>query len=243
MAVMSFFHNPHRFMANSLWPAWGFTLLGAAVITLGLAYGYFLTPEDFQQDERARMMFVHVPAMWLSIFGYAFMVGASLISFVWRHALADVAAKSAAPAGAVFTAVGLMTGSIWGYTTWGTWWEWGDARLVSVLVLFFIYLGYIAVWQAMETPQKAARAASILCLVGAVNIPIIQFSVEWFAVLHQKSTFMSPDPKATAEFKIPMYITALGFLSLWGGLTLLNMRAEIMKTRADILIQRRQTAN
>jgi heme exporter protein C len=188
-------------------------------------------------------MFVHVPAMWLSLFAYAFMVGASLISFVWRHAIADVAAKSAAPIGAVFTAIGLMTGSIWGYTTWGTWWEWGDARLVSVLVLFFIYLGYIAVWQAMETPQKAARAASILCLVGAVNIPIIHFSVEWFAVLHQQSTFMTTDDKATAEFKIPMYISALGYLALFGGLTLMNMRAEIMKTRAEMLFQRRQAAD
>lgn len=234
MAVMSFFHNPHRFMANSVLPAWGFTLLGAATIAIGLGYGFFLTPEDFQQDERARMMFVHVPAMWLSMFAYAFMVGASFISFVWRHAIADVAAKSAAPIGAVFTAIGLMTGSIWGYTTWGTWWEWGDARLVSVLVLFFIYLGYMAIWQAMETPQKAARAAAILCLAGAVNLPIIHFSVEWFATLHQVSM------KATNEFKYPMYVVALGYLSLFGGLTLLNMRAEIMNTRAEMLAQRRQ---
>ena len=243
MAVMSFFHNPHRFMAGSKWPAWGFTILGIALIVTGFGIGFFRTPEDFQQDERARMMFVHVPAMWLCMFSYAFMVGASFISFVWRHALADVAAKSAAPVGAVFTAVGLITGSVWGYTTWGTWWEWGDARLVSVLLLFFIFLGYIAVWEAMETPQKAARAAAILCLVGAVNIPIIHFSVEWFASLHQKSTFMTTDAKTTAEFKIPMYIAALGYLSLFGGLTLLNMRAEIMKTRADILLQRKQAAD
>ncbi len=242
MAVMSFFANPHRFMAASKWPAWIFTALGVALVAFGVWRG-LLAPEDHQQDERARMMFVHVPAMWLSLFAYAFMVGASLISFVWRHAIADVAAKSAAPIGAVFTAIGLMTGSIWGYTTWGTWWEWGDARLVSVLVLFFIYLGYIAVWQAMETPQKAARAASILCLVGAVNIPIIHFSVEWFAVLHQQSTFMTTDDKATAEFKIPMYISALGYLALFGGLTLMNMRAEIMRTRAEMLLQRRQAAD
>ena len=105
MAVMSFFHNPHRFMAGSKWPAWGFTILGIALIVTGFSIGFFRTPEDFQQDERARMMFVHVPAMWLCMFSYAFMVGASFISFVWRHALADVAAKSAAPVGAVFTAV------------------------------------------------------------------------------------------------------------------------------------------
>jgi heme exporter protein C len=242
MAVMSFFANPHRFMAASRWPAWGFAALGVALVAGGLGYGLLLTPEDYQQDERARMMFVHVPSMWLSMFGYAFMVGASLVSFVWRHALADVAAKSAAPIGAVFTAMGLMTGSIWGASTWGTWWEWDDARLVSVLVLFFIYLGYMAVWQAMETPQKAARAAAILCLVGAVNLPIIHFSVEWFATQHQAATFFTGEAKASWEYKLPMYITALGFLALFGGLTLLNMRAEIMKTRAEMILQRRQAA-
>jgi len=236
MAVMSFFANPHRFMAASKWFAWGFTALGCAVILIGIYIGLFVVPPDAIQGDSARIMFVHVPAMWLSLFAYAFMVGASLISIVWRHALADVAAKSAAPFGAAVTAFGLITGSIWGYPTWGTWWEWGDARLVSVLVLFFIYLGYIAIWQAMETPQKAARAAAILCLAGAVNVPIIHYSVEWFATLHQTSM------NATAEFKYPMYIVALGYLALFGGLTLINMRAEIMNTRAEMLAQRRQAA-
>jgi heme exporter protein C len=236
MAVMSFFANPHRFMAASKWFAWGFTILGSVVILIGVYVGLFVVPPDAVQGDSARIMFVHVPAMWLSLFTYAFMVGASLISIVWRHALADVAAKSAAPFGAAVTAFGLITGSIWGYPTWGTWWEWGDARLVSVLVLFFIYLGYIAIWQAMETPQKAARAAAILCLVGAVNVPIIQYSVEWFSTLHQVKM------NATDEFKYPMYIVALGYLSLFGGLTLINMRAEIMNTRAEMLAQRRQAA-
>jgi len=236
MAVMSFFANPHRFMVASKWFAWGFTVLGSAVIVLGICLGLFVVPADAVQGDSARIMFVHVPAMWLSLFAYAFMAGASLISIVWRHALADVAAKSAAPVGAAVTAFGLITGSIWGYPTWGTWWEWGDARLVSVLILFFIYLGYIAIWQAMETPQKAARAAAILCLAGAVNLPIIHFSVNWFATLHQVSM------NATAEFKYPMYVVALGYLALFGGLTLLNMRAEIMNTRAEMLAQRRQAA-
>jgi len=234
MAVMSFFANPHRFMAASKWFAWGFTALGLVVILIGVYLGLFVVPPDAVQGDSARIMFVHVPAMWLCLLAYAFMVGASLISIVWRHALADVAAKSAAPIGAGVTALGLITGSIWGYPTWGTWWEWGDARLVSVLVLFFIYLGYMAIWQAMETPQKAARAAAILCLAGAVNLPIIHFSVEWFATLHQVSM------KASNEFKYPMYVVALGYLALFGGLTLLNMRAEIMNTRAEMLAQRRQ---
>jgi heme exporter protein C len=236
MAVMSFFANPHRFMAASKGFAWGFTFLGAAAILLGVYLGLFVVPPDAVQGDAARIMFVHVPAMWLSLFVYAFMTGASLISIIWRHALADVAAKSAAPIGAGLTALGLITGSIWGYPTWGPWWEWGDARLVSVLVLFFIYLGYIAIWQAMETPQKAARAAAILCLAGAINVPIIHFSVEWFATLHQVQM------KAADEFKYPMYVVALGYLALFGGLTLLNMRAEIMNTRAEMLAQRRQAA-
>lgn len=237
MAVMSYFANPHRFMAASKWPAWGFTALGLVLVAVGVYYGLFVVPEDHQQGDGARIMFVHVPAMWLSLFAYAFMTGASLVSFIWRHAIADVAAKSAAPTGAALTALGLLTGSIWGYPTWGTWWEWGDARLVSVLILFFIYLGYIAIWSAMDTPQKAARAAAILCLIGAVNLPVIHFSVEWFSTLHQVQM------KAADEFKYPMYIVALGYLSLFGGFTLLNMRAEIMNTRAEMLIQRRQAAD
>jgi heme exporter protein C len=236
MAVLSYLANPDRFMAVSKWFALPFTLLGVGLILIGAYFGLFVVPEDFQQGDSARIMFVHVPAMWLSLFAYAFMTGASIVSFIWRHTLADVAAKSAAPIGAAVTALGLMTGSIWGYPTWGTWWEWGDARLVSVLVLFFIYLGYMAIWQAMDTPQKAARAAAILCLVGAVNLPIIQFSVEWFSTLHQVKM------KAADEFKYPMYVVALGYFSLFGGLTLFNMRAEVMNTRAEMLMQRRQAA-
>ncbi len=166
------------------------------------------------------------------------MAVASFISIVWRHALADVAAKAAAPIGAGFTALCLLTGSIWGYPIWGTWWEW-DGRMTSVLILFFIYLGYIAVWNAMETPQKAARAAAIVCLVGAINLPIIHFSVEWWNTLHQTRTFFTGDDAATYGFKIPMYVVALGYLSLFGGLTLFNMRSEVMMTRAEMLLQRK----
>lgn len=234
MAVMSIFANPHRFMGASKWFAWGFTALGIVLIVVGIYYGLFVVPPDAVQGDSARIMFVHVPAMWTSLLVYAFMAGASFISIVWRHALADVAAKSAAPIGACVTAFGLITGSIWGYPTWGTWWEWGDARLVSVLVLFFIYLGYIAIWEAMDTPQKAARAAAILCLFGAINVPIIHWSVNWFSTLHQVQM------KASDDFKYPMYIVALGYIALFGGLTLLNMRSEIMLTRAEMLNQRKQ---
>ncbi len=242
MAVMSIFANPHRFMGVSKWFAWGFTALGVALIGYGVFQGLFVAPADYQQGDAARIMYIHVGSMWLSLFAYAFMAGASFISIVWRHALADVAAKSAAPIGAAFTALGLITGSIWGKPMWGTWWEWGDARITSVLIMFFVYLAYIAIWQAMETPQKAARAAAILCLVGAINLPIIHYSVEWWNTLHQTATFFTGEEKATIGFKIPMYIVALGYLALFGGLTLINMRAEIMLTRAEMLAQRRQAA-
>jgi heme exporter protein C len=235
--VFSIFANPHRFMSVSRPFAWTFTGLGVIGVLAGVGLGLFWAPSDFRQGDAARIMFVHVPSAWLCMFAFAFMAGASVISLVWRHALADVAAKSAAPIGAVFTAICLATGSIWGYPIWGTWWEW-DARMTSVLILFFIYLGYMALWRAMETPQKAARAAAILALVGAVNLPIITYSVEWWNTLHQTKTFFTGDENATAGFRYPMYIVALGYLALFGGLTLLNMRAEIMLTRADMIRQR-----
>jgi len=239
MAVLSVFANPHRFMAISKPFAWGFTAIGIALIAWGGVYmGLYTAPTDYRQGDAARIMYMHVPSMWLSVLVYAFMAGASFVSLIWRHALADVAAKSAAPIGAAFTALGLITGSIWGAPIWGTWWEW-DGRTTSVLILFFIYLGYIAIWQAMETPQKAARAAAILCLVGVINLPIIHYSVEWWNTLHQTSTFLTTKNVAPIEFKIPMYTVALGYLALFGGLTLVNMRAEIMKTRADMLNQRK----
>lgn len=238
MAVLSFFANPHRFMAVSKPFAWGFTTLGVGFILWGVYNGLVVAPPDARQGDAARIMYVHVGSAWMASFAYAFMAGASVVSLVWRHAVADVAAKSAAPLGAAFTALCLITGSIWGYPIWGTWWEW-DGRMTSVLVLFFIYLAYIAVWQAMETPQKAARAAAILCLVGSLNLPIIYYSVDWWYTLHQTKTFFTGEENATIEFKTPMYTVALGYLALFGGLTLLNMRAEILETRAEMLRQRR----
>jgi heme exporter protein C len=242
MDALSVFSNPHRFMAVSKPFAWGFTLLGVLVVAWGVYQGLYVAPADFKQGDAAKIMFVHVPASWLSLFVYAFMACASFISLVWRSPLADICAKSCAPIGAAFTALCLATGSIWGKPMWGTWWEW-DARITSVLILLFIYLGYMAIWGAMETQQKASRAAAILCLVGAVNLPIIHFSVDWWNTLHQTSTFLTDKPAATSEYRWPMYFTFLGgYLALFGGLTLLNMRAEVFLRRAELIIQRRQSA-
>jgi heme exporter protein C len=223
--------------------AWGFTLLGVAIVGWGIYQGLYVVPADFRQGDAAKIMFVHVPSSWLSLFIYLFMACASFISFVWRSPLADICAKSCAPIGAVFTALCLFTGSVWGKPMWGTWWEWSDPRIVSVVILFFFYLGYMAIWQAMETPQKASRAAAILCMVGAINLPVIHYSVEWWNSLHQTTTFLTDRQVTTSEYKWPMYITfTLGYLALFGGLTLFNMRAEVNLRRAEMLIQRRQVA-
>src|SRR5262245_33813061 len=243
MDALSVFSNPHRFMSASRRFAWGFTILGVAIVIWGIYQGLYVAPPDFRQGDAAKIMFVHVPSSWLSLFIYIFMAGASFISFVWRSPLADICAKSCAPIGAVFTVLCLFTGSVWGKPMWGTWWEWSDPRIVSVVILFFFYLGYMAIWQAMETPQKASRAAAILCMVGAINLPIIHYSVEWWNSLHQTSTFLTDKQVTTSEYKWPMYITfTLGYLALFGGLTLFNMRAEVNFRRAEMLIQRRQVA-
>jgi heme exporter protein C len=197
-------------------------------------------------------MFIHVPAAMMCMGAYAAMAGASLSSLIWKHALADIAGKSIAPIGAVFTLICLLTGSLWGKPIWNTWWEW-DARLTSVLILFFLYLGYIAIWSAFETVQKAGRAAAILCLVGVVNLPIIKWSVEWWSTLHQKASIRLADDwtsklgkpaeiihsELPEPFLSPLLIVLLGFILLFVGLTILNMRAEILNRSAEALIQKR----
>jgi heme exporter protein C len=240
MDALSAFSNPHKFMAVSKPFAWGFTGLGVAIVTWGVYQGLYVAPPDYQQGDAAKIMFVHVPSSWLTLFIYAFMAGASFISFVWRSPLADICAKSCAPIGAAFTFLCLVTGSIWGRPMWGTWWEWTDPRIVSVLIMFFFYLGYLAIWNVMETQQKAARAAAILCLVGAINLPIIHYSVEWWNSLHQASSFLNDKSTTSNAYKWPMYLTfSLGYLALFGGLTLLNMRAEVYKRRTEALMQRK----
>ena len=170
--------NPQRFvsLARTLTP-W---ILSLAILLIagGLVLALYVAPPDYQQGETVRIMFIHVPSAWLGMFGWGLMSAAALGTLVWRHPLADVAAKAAAPLGAAFTFLCLVTGSLWGRPMWGTYWVW-DARLTSVLVLFLMYLGVIALWRTVEDPARAARACAILTLVGAINLPIIKFSVDW----------------------------------------------------------------
>ncbi len=226
--------NPKRFLdySSALLPWTGG--LAFVLLAVGFYWALFATPPDYQQGQSVKIMFVHVPAAWMGIFVYSLIAGASLGGLVFRHPLADVAAKSAAPLGAAFTALALLTGSLWGKPMWGTYWQWGDARLVSELILLFIYLGYIALWNAIDDPNRASKAAAILSLVGAADVPIIHFSVEWWNTLHQgpSVTRGAIDP----AFLWPLAILALGYTVLFVWLWLLRMRTEIFDRRSRALM-------
>ena len=194
-----------------------------------------MAPDDYQQGATVKIMFIHVPNAWLSMFVWGVMSVAALGTLVWRHPLADVAAKAAAPIGAAFTFLALVTGSLWGRPMWGTYWEW-DARLTSVLILFLMYLGLIALWRAVEDPSRAARAAAILTLVGAINLPIIKFSVDWWNTLHQPaSVFRMGGPTLDRAFLIPLLVMAVAFSLLFVTLHLAAMRNEILRRRVRSL--------
>jgi len=228
----AFLSNPERFMAFSRWAAPMFGVLAAGLAAAGLWLG-FTAPEDYQQGDTVRIMFVHVPAAYMSTFVYACLAGASFLSLVFRHALADAAAQVAAPLGAAFTFLALVTGSLWGAPMWGTWWVW-DARLTSVLVLFLLYLAYMALRASLDDETKAARAAAILALVGIVNLPIVKFSVDWWNTLHQGATVIRADgPAMGPEFLWPLILMALAYTSAFGSLWLVGIRAEVWRRRAE----------
>jgi heme exporter protein C len=210
-------------------------LLTLMLFGLGLTMA-FQAPPDYQQGETVRIMFVHVPAAWLSMACYTLIALSSAGYLIWRHPLADVAAKAAAPIGAVFTLLALVTGSLWGKPTWGTYWVW-DARLTSVLILFFLYLGLIALRQSIDEPGRAGRAAAILSLIGAINVPIIKFSVNWWNTLHQPASVLRVGgPTIDPALLVPLLIMAIAFTILFIVLHLKGMRAEILKRRCDAMI-------
>jgi heme exporter protein C len=229
--------NPTRFLnlAGAVIP-W-LTALVIILLGTGLYLSFFVAPPDYQQGETVRIMFIHVPAAWVAMGCYVVIAIAALGTLIWRHPLADVAAKAAAPIGATFTFIVLVTGSLWGKPMWGTYWVW-DARLTSLLVLFLLYLGLIALWQAIEEPGRAGRAAAILALVGAVNIPIIKFSVDWWNTLHQPaSVFRMSGSTIDASLLTPLFVMGAAFLALFVLLHLIAMRAEILRRRVRALQQ------
>ena len=229
------FANPTRFLRIASvvqpWMAWATVLLGGAGLYLGLLH----SPADYQQGNSVRIMYVHVPAAWMAMFCYSSMAIAAAVGLIWKHPLADVAAKATAPIGACFTFLALFTGSLWGKPMWGTWWVW-DARLTSYLILFFLYIGYMALWEAFDDPQRAGKAAAILALVGAVNVPIIKFSVDWWNTLHQPASVMKMDgPAIHASMLVPLLTMALGFTAFYIAVVIVRTQREIMARKVRTL--------
>lgn len=208
-------------------------VLSALCLAAGLYLGFFAAPlETANVGTTLPILYIHVPNAWLSQFVYGVMVVASLGTLVWRHPLADVAAKSAAPLGATFTALALYTGSLWGRPAWGTFWEW-DGRMTSTLLLFFIYCGIIALWRAFDDQLRAARIVAVVTLVGALNIPVIKFSVDWWNTLHQRSTNLASSMEPA--IRLPLLLMVLGFTLLFLVLHIVSMRTEILNRRAQSL--------
>ena len=213
--------------------------MAALGIGCGLFWGLALSPSDYQQGDTVRVMYVHVPAAWMAMAAYALMAVLSAAFLVWKHQLAGLAALAAAPVGACFTAIALITGSLWGKPTWGTWWVW-DARLTSVLVLFFLYLGYLALAGAFDDRARGLRAASLLALVGIINLPIVKFSVDWWNTLHQPASILrAGGPSIHSSMLWPLMITALGFAAFLVAILLVRTRSELALWRTEALMRRR----
>ncbi len=203
-----------------------------ACIVTGLYYGLIRAPADYEQGDSYRIIYIHVPAAWLSMFVYVVIAVSSAVFLVWRMKLADVVAQASAPIGASFTLIALVTGSIWGKPTWGTWWVW-DARLTSELVLLFLYLGYMALREAIEQKTTAARAAAILAVVGVVNIPIIHYSVEWWHTLHQPASISKLDtPSIHISMLIPLLLMVVGFQLLYFQTLCVRIRTLLLQREA-----------
>jgi len=228
------FANPAKFMgfANKTVPILAVITLILLIIGLYLS---FTAPEDYQQGYTVLIMFIHVPAAWLAMMVYSIMSVSALGSIVWRHPLADVSLRCAAPLGAVFTFLALVTGSLWGKPMWGTWWEW-DARMTSVLVLLIIYLGLIALSKAFEEPSEAAQPLAIMTLTGVPLLPIIKFSVDWWNTLHQPASVSRFErPAMGPEFLYPLLIMALAYMAIFFTLHMMAMRNEILARRIRTL--------
>jgi heme exporter protein C len=229
--MWQFFHrlaSPKHFctLSGKLIPWFGG--LALALILVGLYLGLFVAPPDYQQGDSYRIMFIHVPSAWMSMFIYVVMASAGAIGLIWKIKLADVVAASSAPLGASFTFLALVTGSLWGKPMWGTYWVW-DARLTSELILLFLYLGFMALQSAIEDKRTAARAGAVLALVGVVNIPIIHFSVEWWNTLHQGPTVTKLGaPSIAVSMLIPLLVMGVAFMLYYAAIVLLRARSEVL---------------
>jgi heme exporter protein C len=230
--------HPGQFVAWTRPLLWPLVALTAILFAVGLWFSFFGSPEDYQMGHTVRIMYIHVPNAWLSQFTYVVMSISAIGTLVWRHPMADVSMKSAAPLGALFTALALFTGALWGRPTWGTFWEW-DGRMTSTLVLLFIYLGIIALWRAFDDQLRAARVVAVFTLVGAVNIPIIKFSVDWWSTLHQPaSVFRADGPTMPPSILTPLFLMFFAFTFLFLALHLKAMHTEVQRRRIQGLEHR-----
>ncbi|MFT9099566.1 MAG: heme ABC transporter permease CcmC [Zymomonas mobilis subsp. pomaceae] len=232
--------NPHYFLSFSKKLTPWLAIIGILSSLAGIIGGLFFTPPDFLQGETVRILYIHVPTAWLAMGGWSCIALASLVQFVWRHPLAGIAAKAMALPGAVFTALCLMTGSIWGRPTWGTWWEW-DGRLTSVLILFFLYLGYIALSRSVSSVNSfssVSRLPAIYALLGAINLPIIHYSVLWWRTLHQGQSLGLTHSAIAPSLLWPLPLTLLGFSCLFALITLFRMRYLLAHAQYEARLQR-----
>jgi heme exporter protein C len=228
--------NPGQFLRLSGMVLPWLYAAGIILTAIGTCWGLFFSPADWQQGDTVRIMYVHVPFAWLASAGYASLAVCSALSLVWRHPLADLAAVEIGPVGAAFTAVCLLTGSLWAKPTWGAWWVW-DARLTSVFALFLLYLGHIALVRAFDDPTRGYRAGAILALAGVVNLPIIKFSVDWWSTLHQPASIgLTGAPTIAPSLLWPLLFTSLGFTLLFAAITITRTRAAVMERRLRILL-------
>jgi heme exporter protein C len=234
--MIHFLANPARFMriGQAILP-WCWALAGLS-LAAGLWFALVTSPADYQQGESVRIMYIHVPSAWMALAAYSLIAVVSAMALIWKHPLAFLIGRAAAPLGAGFTVICLVTGSLWGQTSWGTWWVW-DARLTSVLVLFFLYLGYMALGTAFDDAERGNRAAAILALVGFVNVPIIKFSVDWWATLHQPASVLRMSgPAIHPSMLTPLLLMALGFTAYFLALLILRVRAEIAARKVQALM-------
>lgn len=232
------FANPRKFLSLARWLTPLLLIGGLVLAGAALAWGLFVVPPDRLMGDTVRILFLHVPTAWLGMGGWTAIAIASAAYLVWRHPLADLAARAAAVPGMVFTAVCLATGSIWGRPTWGTWWVW-DGRLTSMLVLLFLYFGYIALAQAVAREGGSSRIPAIFGLVGAINIPIINRSVVWWNSLHQPPSITAGKSAIDATFLVPLLVAVLGFSLIFGGVVLARMRALLGDIQAEARLRRK----
>jgi len=227
--------NPKRFLSiiGAIYP-WA-AVLTVGLLVAGLYLALFVSPEDYQQGDTVRIMFVHVPSAWMGLSIYTMMAVSAAVGLIWKHPVADLSAKAMAPIGAAFTFLSLVTGALWGQPMWGTYWVW-DARLTSMLILFFLYLGYMAIWESFDDYAKAAKAAAILVLVGVINIPVIKFSVDWWNTLHQPASVATMDgPKIHSSILTPLLVMGVAYMALFVTLYCVRVKAEILGRRLRMM--------